>query len=304
MMQSGTGEAQQQAFEQTKTALITTPALAMYNPREHLTLSVDASSYGLGAVLLQESQGERRPVAYAYRVLTETEQRYAQIEKEALAITWARGHFRTYLLGLQFHIETNHKPLVPLLATKRLDEPSPRLQHFRMRLLEYDFTISHILGKEINTANVLSNVGSSLTALTSSTKTSLPTRVHGSCATCFEGKGKMDVLMAKLRLLRKHNKRLQQRLQRRRHMLTVTEIVESVRSVVSPAVAALAQAQLKMTNSSSPGQLISEGEPTLASSSTTGGPTSWCHTHRATEQGSCAACSEDKGKMDVLRAKL
>lgn len=157
MMQSGTGEAQQQAFEQTKTALITTPALAMYNPREHLTLSVDASSYGLGAVLPQESQGKRRPVAYAYRVLTETEQRYAKIEKEALAITWASGHFRTYLLGLQFHIETNHKPLVPLLATKRLDEPSPRLQHFRRRLLEYDFTISHIPGKEINTADVLSS---------------------------------------------------------------------------------------------------------------------------------------------------
>uniref|UniRef100_A0A147BN06 RNA-directed DNA polymerase n=1 Tax=Ixodes ricinus TaxID=34613 RepID=A0A147BN06_IXORI len=150
------GEAQQQAFERTKAALITTPALAMYNPREHLTLSVDASSYGLGAVLLQESQGERRPVAYASRALTETEQRYAQIEKEALAITWASGHFRTYLIGLQFHIETDHKPLVPLLTTKRLDELSPRLQRFRMRLLEYDFTISHIPGKEIHTADVLS----------------------------------------------------------------------------------------------------------------------------------------------------
>ncbi|KAM7307584.1 putative nuclease HARBI1 [Ixodes scapularis] len=71
------------------------------------------------------------------------------------------------------------------------------------------------------------DVGSSLTALTSGTKTSPPTRVHGSCATRTEGKGKMDVLRARLRQLRKHNKRLQQRLQRRRHMLTVTEIVES-----------------------------------------------------------------------------
>lgn len=136
------GEAQQQAFEQTKAALVTTPALAMYNPREHSTLSVDASSYGLGAVLLQESQGERRPVAYASRALTETEQRYAQIEKEALAITGASGHYRTYLPGLQFHIETDHKPFVPLLTTKRLDELSPRLQRFRMRLLKYDFTKS------------------------------------------------------------------------------------------------------------------------------------------------------------------
>ncbi|KAM7303260.1 hypothetical protein ISCGN_013233 [Ixodes scapularis] len=97
---------------------------------------------------------------------------------------------------------------------------------------------------------VIKDVGSSLTALTSGTKTSPPTRVHGSCATRTEGKGKMDVLRARLRQLRTHNKRLQQRLQRRRHMLTVTEIVESVRSLVSPAVAALVEAQLKMTNAS------------------------------------------------------
>lgn len=72
----------------------------------------------------------------------------------------------------------------------------------------------------------------------------------GSCATRTKGKGKMDMLRAKLRQLRKHNKRLQQRLQQRRHMPTVTEIVETVRRPVSPAVAALVEAQLKMSNAS------------------------------------------------------
>ncbi|SCV66679.1 hypothetical protein ANAPC5_01512 [Anaplasma phagocytophilum] len=71
-----------------------------------------------------------------------------------------------------------------------------------------------------------------------------------SCATSTEGKGKMDVLRAKLRHLRKHNKRLQQRPQRRRQMLTVTEIVESVRSIVYPTIAALVKAQLKMSHAS------------------------------------------------------
>ncbi|KAM7313573.1 uncharacterized protein ISCGN_003431 [Ixodes scapularis] len=52
------------------------------------------------------------------------------------------------------------------------------------------------------------DVGSSLRALTSGTMTSPPTRVHGSSATRTEGKGKMDVLRARLRQLRKHNKRL------------------------------------------------------------------------------------------------
>ncbi|XP_064468401.1 uncharacterized protein K02A2.6-like [Ornithodoros turicata] len=150
------GDAQQRAFDHIKESLTKTPVLVHYNPREPHTLSVDASSYGLGAVLLQETQGQRRPVAYASRALTETEQRYAQIEKEALAITWASSHFRTYLLGLRYHIETDHKPLVPLLTSKRIDQLSPRLQRFRMRLSEFDFSVSHVPGKDMHTADVLS----------------------------------------------------------------------------------------------------------------------------------------------------
>jgi hypothetical protein len=45
-------------------------------------LSVDASSKGLGAVLIQDE----KPVVYDSGALTETQQRYSQIEKETLAI--------------------------------------------------------------------------------------------------------------------------------------------------------------------------------------------------------------------------
>ena len=65
-------------------------------------------------------QGEWRPVAFASRSMSETECRYAQIEKEALAVTWACEKILRYLLGLKFVIETDHKPLVPLLSTKIL----------------------------------------------------------------------------------------------------------------------------------------------------------------------------------------
>lgn len=147
---------QQESFNAVKKALTTTPVLTHYDPCSHHTVSADASSYGLGAVLLQETAGQRLPVAYASRSLSDTETRYAQIEKEALAVTWACEHFRSYLLGLQFHVETDHKPLVPLLSSSRLDELSPRLQRFRMRLLEFDYTIAHIPGKEMHTADVLS----------------------------------------------------------------------------------------------------------------------------------------------------
>ena len=58
--------------------------------------------------------------------MTGTESRFAQIEKEALATTWACEKFSTYVLGMKFLIETDHKPLVPLLGTKHLDSVCPQ----------------------------------------------------------------------------------------------------------------------------------------------------------------------------------
>ena len=117
------GPTQQDAFENLKKELTSTPVLAHYDPAKKTILSADASSYGLGAVLLQEQEnGTRKPVAYASRSMTSTEQRYAQIEKEALATTWACEKFNDFILGKDILIETDHKPLVPLFGSKNLDQ--------------------------------------------------------------------------------------------------------------------------------------------------------------------------------------
>ena len=76
-----------------------------------------------------------------------------KIEKEALALTWACRWLADYLVGLQFHIETDHKPLVLLLGTKHLPI---RVQHFRMWLMRFLFTISNVPGKHLITAVALS----------------------------------------------------------------------------------------------------------------------------------------------------
>ena len=88
--------------------------------------------------------------------MTATEQRYAQIEKESLAFTWACERFADYLIGLKFHINTDHKPLVPLFSTKNLEELPARVQRFRLRMMRFNFTISHVPGKQLAIADMLS----------------------------------------------------------------------------------------------------------------------------------------------------
>ena len=150
------GPDQDRALNQIKTELSRPTVLSLYNPRSKTKVSADASSHGLGAVLLQEVKGTWRPVAYASRAMSDTEKRYAQIEKEALASTWACEKFADYLLGLHFLIESDHKPLIPLLGNKCLESLPPRVLRFRLRLARFDYSITHVPGKLLYTADTLS----------------------------------------------------------------------------------------------------------------------------------------------------
>ena len=85
------------------------------------------------------------------------EQHCSQIQKETLVFTWACEWFIHFLLGLTFHIQTDHKLLVPMLSTKTLDKLPPRVLSFRLRLMRYRFSISHVPGKDLITADTLSH---------------------------------------------------------------------------------------------------------------------------------------------------
>ena len=151
------GAPQQKAFLDTKKELGSETVLAQYSPNHETMVSADASSYGLGGVLTQKQLGgEWRPVVFISRSLTKAESRYAQIEKEALATTWACERLRGYLSGLDFTIRTDHKPLITLLKSRALDDLPPRIIRFRLRLLRFNFNIIHVPGKNLITADALS----------------------------------------------------------------------------------------------------------------------------------------------------
>ena len=61
-----------------------------------------------------------------------------------------------YLLGMNFEIETDHKPLVPFLGRKLIDKLPLRIQRFRMRLMKFSYQISHVAGKNLVIADTLS----------------------------------------------------------------------------------------------------------------------------------------------------
>ena len=120
----------------------------------------DASLRGLGAALLQpDDKGELHPVAYASKGLTPTEQRYACIERELLSIVFGTKHFHTFLYGRNFHVITDHRPLV-MIVDKPLTSAPPRLQRLLIELHGYNFTITHRPGVENQLADGLSRLPS------------------------------------------------------------------------------------------------------------------------------------------------
>ena len=154
------GGEQQKAFEEIKADLRQPPVLALYDPNKETKIAADASSYGLGGVVLQlQPDNTWRPVSFLSRAMTPTEIRYVQIEKEALALTWACERSWEYIVGKSIYVETDHKPLVPLLSTHTLDQLPPRIQRFRMGMMRFHFKeIKHIPGKQMHIADALSRL--------------------------------------------------------------------------------------------------------------------------------------------------
>ena len=149
------GNSQENAFQSLKACLVKSPILKLPDLDKTFILRVEASEIGLGAVLLQEADGEKFPIAYASRKLLPRERNYSVIEKECLAVVWGVTKFHRYLFGKEFELETDHQPLTYLNKAKMANS---RVMRWALVLQPYRMKISAIPGRENVGADYLSRL--------------------------------------------------------------------------------------------------------------------------------------------------
>ena len=141
----------QKAFDTVKSLIVEDTKLAYFNNDKEVHLQVDSSKDGIGAVLLQDG----RPIEFASKALSNTQRRWAQIEKELLAVVVGLERFDQYTYGRKVYVQNDHKPLANILK-KPLSETPRRLQNLLMRLHRYDIDFQYIEGPKLLMADTLS----------------------------------------------------------------------------------------------------------------------------------------------------
>ena len=106
---------------------------------------------------VQSYYKEGQPVVYASRVLTDTECRYSNIERELLGVVFGFERLYHYTFGESITVETDHQ-LFTSIWKKTIAISSPRWQRLLLRLAQHDVHIEYLWGKENVIANALSRV--------------------------------------------------------------------------------------------------------------------------------------------------
>ena len=151
-----------EAFDRLKAACLQAPILAFPDFGKPFLLETDASGKGLGAVLLQkQSDGWYHPIAYASRIMTETEQRYHSNKQEFLALKWAvTEQFHEYLSPYgknrnEFVVRTDNNLLTYIFSSANLDAAG---QRWVAQLASYNFALKYQKGKDNTVADFLSHL--------------------------------------------------------------------------------------------------------------------------------------------------
>lgn len=114
-------------------------------------LTVDASSYGIGAVLMQEQGDDYEILEFASCKLTPAQRKWDTREREAYAIVWSAKRFADYIRCGKVIIYSDHESL------RWMDRcESGKVQRWGLYLAQYDIEVRHIVGDENQAADWLS----------------------------------------------------------------------------------------------------------------------------------------------------
>ena len=145
----------QLAFESLKDKLLQPPLLRRPSLHDPYVLQTDWSLQAVAAVLCQVQEGKEHPIAYASKAMTPAEKNYSATEGECLAVVWACKHFRQYLYGRSFVLQTDHSALRWLMETKDL---TGRLARWSLKLQEFTFEVRYRPGAANANADALSRL--------------------------------------------------------------------------------------------------------------------------------------------------
>ena len=148
------GDEQQSAFDWLKQRIGDIGLLHFLDYGKDIHVAVDASEDGVGGVLYQlDTDGRMQIAAFASRAFNQTERKWSTLEQECYALLHCVTKFETYLLGHHFHLHTDHRNAVNLWSLQ-----APKVQRWRCKLADFDFTIHHVPGIENKIPDALSRL--------------------------------------------------------------------------------------------------------------------------------------------------